>query len=92
MDLAVLLENGFPPVRVRGRGDFIFYFIVFALEVQGSKRKNIDWRIPAAGGVPAPFFFWRPPLTFPCTGTELGTENRTVSSDGAGCVGRPFVG
>ena len=29
MDLAVLLENRFPPVRVRGRGDFIFDFICF---------------------------------------------------------------
>ena len=39
MDLAVLLENRFPPVRVRGRGDFIFDFMLFALDVQGSKIK-----------------------------------------------------
>ena len=63
MDLAVLLENRFPPVRVRGRGNFILYFILFCLEVQGSQKKyNIVWRIPAAGGVPAPIFLWRPPL------------------------------
>ena len=38
-DLDVLLENRLTSVRVRGRGDFIFYFIFFALEVQGSKIK-----------------------------------------------------
>ncbi len=50
MDLVVLPENRFPLVRVRGRGDSILYFIFVALEVQGSEKKNIDWRIPAAGG------------------------------------------
>ena len=39
MDLAVLLENRLTSVRVRGRGDFIFYFIFFALEVRGSQKK-----------------------------------------------------
>ena len=48
MDLAVLLENRFPPVRVRGRGDFIFYFIVFGLEVQGVS-KQIKYRLADSG-------------------------------------------
>ena len=38
-NLVVLLENWFPPVWVRGRGDFIFHFILFALEVQESQIK-----------------------------------------------------
>ena len=57
IDLAVLLENRFPPVRVRGRGDFILYIIFFALEVQGSQtNKNIASWILAMGGIPAPIF------------------------------------
>ena len=57
MDLAVLLENRFPPVRVRGRGDFILYFINFALEVQGSQKNKISiGGFRPRAGYPHPFF------------------------------------
>ena len=39
MDLAVLPENCFPRVRVRGGGDFIFILFLFALDPQGSQKK-----------------------------------------------------
>ena len=63
MDLGVLAENRFPPVRVwGGGGDFIFYFIFVRLGGPWVSKK-IKYRLAdfGRGGVPAPFFFWRPP-------------------------------
>ena len=52
----------FPASSGAGGGDSIFYLIFFALEVQGSQKKR-KYRLvdSGCGGVPAPFFFWRPP-------------------------------